>query len=117
MHTTPINIPYFYFFSMVAICHIISSSPRLNLPTSICFHQTDISLHTSIILRIEAIDIDLLKAPLASLMATITPNLQKLVSQARSIIPPDHHYAPVSDSVVASPESAFVHIQDWAFLN
>jgi hypothetical protein len=50
-------------------------------------------------------------------MALINPNLQKLVSQARSIVPPDHHYAPISGSVVASPESAFVHIQDWAFLN
>jgi hypothetical protein len=50
-------------------------------------------------------------------MASINPNLQKLVSQARSIVPPDHHYAPISGSVVASPESAFVHIQDWAFLN
>jgi hypothetical protein len=50
-------------------------------------------------------------------MASINPNLQKLVLQARSIVPPDHYYALISGSVVASPESAFVHIQDWAFLN
>jgi hypothetical protein len=50
-------------------------------------------------------------------MASINLNLPKLVSQARSIVPPDHHYALISGSVVASPESAFVYIQDWAFLN
>jgi hypothetical protein len=59
----------------------------------------------------------LLTGSLAFLIVSINPNLQKLVSQARSIVPPDYYYALISGNVVASPKSAFVHIQDWAFLN
>jgi len=41
--------------------------------------------------------------------------LQASLNQARAKIPLAHHTAP--EGVVSSPDSAFIHINDWAFLN
>lgn len=42
--------------------------------------------------------------------------LQAKLDQARANIPLAHHEMP-RNGIVSNPESAFIHINDWAFLN
>jgi hypothetical protein len=46
---------------------------------------------------------------------SLLPSLQADINQARANIPLAHRERPEGD--VSSPESAFIHINDWAFLN
>ena len=50
------------------------------------------------------------------LISTALPvSLQADIAQARANIPIAHYEIP--EGVVFSPDTAFVHINDWAFLN
>jgi hypothetical protein len=48
---------------------------------------------------------------------SLPPKLQAQLDQARANIPLDHREAPPNDSIVSHPDTAFIHINDWAFLN
>jgi hypothetical protein len=50
-----------------------------------------------------------------SIPTTLPLSLQADINQARANIPRAHYEQP--DGVVSSPETAFIHINDWAFLN
>ena len=39
------------------------------------------------------------------------------LDQARADIPPDHRRVPEQGGIVSHPDTAFIHINDWAFLN
>jgi hypothetical protein len=50
-----------------------------------------------------------------STSTNLPPALQASLNQAGTDIPLAHHEVP--KGVVSSPDSAFIHINDWAFLN
>jgi hypothetical protein len=50
-----------------------------------------------------------------SISTTLPPSLQADINQARANIPRAHYERP--EGVVSSPATAFIHINDWAFLN
>jgi hypothetical protein len=50
-----------------------------------------------------------------STSANLPQALQASLNEARVKIPLAHHQVP--NGVVLNPDSAFVHISDWAFLN
>ena len=50
-----------------------------------------------------------------STSTSLPPNLQADINQARANIPLAHYERP--EGVVSSPDTAFIHINDWAFLN
>jgi hypothetical protein len=47
--------------------------------------------------------------------ANLPQALQASLNEARAKIPLAHHEVP--NGVVSNPDSAFIHINDWAFLN
>lgn len=48
--------------------------------------------------------------------ANLSLALQAHLNQAQANIPLAHHEAP-REGVVSSPDTTFIHINDWAFLN
>lgn len=50
-----------------------------------------------------------------STSTTLPQALQASLNKARANIPLAHHEVP--EGVVSNPDSAFIHINDWAFLN
>src|ERR1700722_11028129 len=49
-------------------------------------------------------------------MATRTPELLRQIPTAIEAIPESHRGPPEAGTPVADPESAFAHVQDWAFI-
>jgi hypothetical protein len=50
-------------------------------------------------------------------LSNLPPTLIAQIAQVRANIPAKHREMPVDNSVVASVETALLHINDWSFLN